>query len=105
MDRCPRRKRRNVAAFIAQQRRATYRCGHPQHVVRELFVAVWKHQHWPAQDMSFERWDSLATLAKRKESANGNFIAKEMAISFPGGVMAKRAGEILRLDAELPALK
>ena len=61
------------------------------HLIRELFIAVWKRQHWPQQAMSYERWDELASLA-----AAGSETSKCI---FPGGIVACRDGDQLALLA------
>ncbi len=34
----------------------------PRHLVREVFVEVWRKQGWPRQQMGFSEWDRLAEL-------------------------------------------
>jgi tRNA(Ile)-lysidine synthase len=61
-------------------------------VVRELLISVWKARSWPQQEMSFEKWDELASMALEANPAP----AKR---DFPGGVSGRRlaAGLILSL--------
>jgi tRNA(Ile)-lysidine synthase len=35
----------------------------PRHVVREMFVLLWKEQSWPLQQMGLDQWNQLADLA------------------------------------------
>lgn len=37
--------------------------GNDRYLVREVFVSIWQHQHWPQQRMSYAEWDALAELA------------------------------------------
>jgi len=61
-------------------------------LVRELFVAIWKHQGWPRQAMVYDKWDDLAQLAL--EQLNTGDRRRQM---FPGGVSAERLGPLLTL--------
>ena len=36
-----------------------------RHLVREMFVTIWREQGWPQQAMGFAEWDSLAALSPR----------------------------------------
>ena len=62
-----------------------------RHLVREMFVALWRHQQWPRQSMGFEQWDSLADLAQARDGA----IPPAMVL--PGAISAQRTGEQLVL--------
>ncbi len=57
----------------------------PRHLVRELFVAIWREQNWPLQSMGFEEWDRLAEMAAANPSKT--CPAKR---EFPGAVTAER---------------
>lgn len=35
----------------------------PRHLIRELMVLIWRQREWPLQDMGFDEWDRLASLA------------------------------------------
>ncbi len=61
----------------------------PRHLVRELFVALWKEQVWPQQRMAFSHWDALADLA-----LNGK---PGQSICLPDGVVARREDAVLKL--------
>jgi tRNA(Ile)-lysidine synthase len=72
--------------------RATIDCdllaGDDRHLIRELFVAIWRRQAWPQQSMGFPQWDRLAEMLL----ASG---AQKQ--TFPGPIVAERAGAILSL--------
>jgi tRNA(Ile)-lysidine synthase len=34
----------------------------PRHLVREVFVEIWRQQEWPRQQMGYADWDRLAEL-------------------------------------------
>ncbi len=62
--------------------------GRPRHLVRELFVALWRRQNWPQRDMGYREWDQLADLA---------LAATARKVTLPGGIEAERLGEELSL--------
>jgi tRNA(Ile)-lysidine synthase len=72
--------------------RATIDCdclrGEDRHLIRELFVAIWRRQDWPQQSMGFPQWDRLAEMvvanAPRKQT-------------FPGTIAAERSAAVLAL--------
>jgi tRNA(Ile)-lysidine synthase len=68
----------------------------PPYVVREVLMAVWRHQGWPLQSMGFNEWDLLAYMVLADPSAG-----PPRAHTFPGGILAEVAGDVLRLS-ELP---
>jgi tRNA(Ile)-lysidine synthase len=49
----------------------------PRHLVREVFVELWKRKNWPRRAMGFDDWDRLGRLAKAGGSAtlSGNIEA------------------------------
>jgi tRNA(Ile)-lysidine synthase len=49
----------------------------PRHIVREMFVELWRRQHWPRGQMTFERWDELAEAWLSGHTPQG---------MFPGGL-------------------
>ncbi len=68
--------------------------GQHRHLVRELFVALWRRAGWPQQAMTFAHWERLAELAQQhhtdsKMAAGG--------ATFPDDVQARRA----KLEIEL----
>lgn len=52
----------------------------PRHLVREVFVRLWRRQDWPRQRMGFRHWDRLAEI-----------VAEGGADDFPHGVHASRS--------------
>jgi tRNA(Ile)-lysidine synthase len=59
------------------------------YILRTLLQHIWREQQWPLADMSLEKWQQLADLAR----ASG----KPPAQNFPGGIRAERNGKALRL--------
>jgi tRNA(Ile)-lysidine synthase len=59
----------------------------PRHLLREVFVTLWKRSNWPRQKMGFTEWDRLANLDQGSRS-----------YQLPGGIGVNFAGEVLRLD-------
>jgi len=60
--------------------------GHPQHLVRETFLALWQRQAWPLASMGYEQWGQLAELALRsdtRETPRERFM-------LPGAISAER---------------
>lgn len=53
----------------------------PHYLVRELFVRVWRLQHWPRQDMSEAKWGELGDLVQHDSQARH--------LTLPGGVQVK----------------
>jgi tRNA(Ile)-lysidine synthase len=66
-----------------------------RHLIRELFIALWRRQNWPLQDMGFAEWNALADMAT---SVTGRPITTAAKGMFPGGVVVERhAGNSLSL--------
>jgi tRNA(Ile)-lysidine synthase len=61
-----------------------------RHLVRELFVAIWRHQNWPLQDMGFADWNALAEMALSNGDDQGSTTAKG---TFPGGILVERRAD------------
>lgn len=59
------------------------------YLVRELFIALWREQHWPEQSMGYAQWSQLAELAQQPGAA---------ARVFPGEIRAERRGDELKLE-------
>jgi tRNA(Ile)-lysidine synthase len=61
-----------------------------RHLLREMFVAMWREHNWPQQAMGFAEWDALAgmTLDPDPIPAPRNL---------PGNIRAKKTGEQLTL--------
>jgi tRNA(Ile)-lysidine synthase len=60
--------------------------GQPRHLVREVFVELWKRKSWPRQAIGFDDWDRLARLVKEGGTA-----------TLPGGIEATRRGSLIVL--------
>jgi tRNA(Ile)-lysidine synthase len=58
----------------------------PRHLVREVFVGLWKRQNWPRGAMGFDEWDRLAQLAKVGGTT-----------TLPGNIEAERRGSLIVL--------
>lgn len=67
----------------------------PKLVARAALIQAWREQNWPLQDMGFEKWDQL--LAFATAVTEGGATAQPPRQMYPGGVLAERAGSILRL--------
>ena len=61
------------------------------YLVRQALIGIWSQMQWPQQAMGHAHWEKLAEHIR---SANG---IKAM---FPGGVIAERTGDQLRLRRE-----
>lgn len=85
-------ERFEAAVKLPSADRATIDCDHlsgdDRHLIRELFVAIWRRQSWPQQSMGFPQWDRLAemVLASRPQKQ-----------TFPGPIMADRTAMMLSL--------
>ncbi len=58
-----------------------------RHLVREMFVVLWRRMGWPVQQMGFAEWDGLAGMAQnigdlRREVGDLGSTMKRL---FPGG--------------------
>ena len=42
-----------------------------RHLIRELFIALWRREQWPLQDMGFNEWEMLATIATGESARSG----------------------------------
>jgi tRNA(Ile)-lysidine synthase len=60
--------------------------GQPRHLVREVFVELWKRKDWPRQAIGFDDWDRLWRLVKEGGTA-----------TLPGNVEAARRGSLIVL--------
>jgi len=58
--------------------------GQPRHLVREVFVELWKRKNWPRQAIGFDDWDRLARLVKEGGTA-----------TLPGKIEATRRGSLI----------
>ncbi|MGO8746988.1 MAG: tRNA lysidine(34) synthetase TilS [Thermoguttaceae bacterium] len=71
--------------------------GQPPYIVRELFMAVWRHSDWPLQSMGFREWDLLARMALPCPALPAP--TKQM---LPGGILAETRSDGLRLNRVFP---
>jgi tRNA(Ile)-lysidine synthase len=58
----------------------------PRHLIREVFVELWKKKSWPRQGMGFDDWDRLARL-----------ISQGGAATLPDNIEATRRGSLIVL--------
>ncbi|HUG18753.1 MAG TPA: tRNA lysidine(34) synthetase TilS [Planctomycetaceae bacterium] len=58
----------------------------PRHLLREVFVALWKRSNWPRQKMGFSEWDRLANLGDGP-----------LSYQLPGGIAVSIRGDVLRM--------
>lgn len=58
------------------------------HALRTLLLTIWRQQRWPLADMSLEKWQQLAALARADSPAPQ---------IFPGGIRAEKQDDYLRL--------
>jgi len=58
-----------------------------RHLIREMFIALWRRQSWPLQDMGFAEWHALADMALSIGGGPASGTAKGM---FPGGILVER---------------
>jgi tRNA(Ile)-lysidine synthase len=56
----------------------------PRHLVREIFVALWRRENWPRQHMGFAEWDRLYQLTRGG-----------VKIVLPGNLEATRRGTLI----------
>lgn len=61
--------------------------GQPPHLVREVFVSLWRRKNWPRQRMSFDDWERLSHLVKERGAP----------IVLPGAIEAMRRGTLVVL--------
>jgi tRNA(Ile)-lysidine synthase len=61
--------------------------GEPRHLVREMFVELWKARGWPRQPMSARHWDGLAAVA----------LGEAVALSLPGAGEARRSRGVVTI--------
>jgi tRNA(Ile)-lysidine synthase len=58
--------------------------GIAQHLLREMFVALWQRMGWPLQSMGFAEWNWLASMAQESECHGKR--------SLPGNITVQRRG-------------
>ena len=64
-----------------------------RHLLREMFVAIWREHGWPRQAMGFAEWDALAEMLLDPRSPPR---------TLPGGIVAQHSGAA---DADAPVMK
>ncbi len=74
--------RLNIAPLAAANR----------HLVREMFVALWRHMGWPVQAMGFGEWDALAEMAMPAGASQSS-----PSRTFPGNIRRSARSDVLIL--------
>jgi tRNA(Ile)-lysidine synthase len=74
-----------------------------RHLVREMFVVLWRRMGWPVQQMGFAEWDGLAGMAQSvgdspREAGDRESVTKRL---FPGRVVVERSGDEIMLRREV----
>jgi tRNA(Ile)-lysidine synthase len=89
------------AAIAIGPQRAEIDCqalrGADRHVVREMFLALWRRQQWPLQDMGFVEWQQLADMALAGADSDAARSGERGKRDFPGAIGVERVGERLIL--------
>ncbi len=67
---------------------------HPEYLVRELLISVWRDRNWPMQAMGFAQWDQLAEMISDGLESDPPMLSKR---TFPGGVSAEVVEDRLQL--------
>lgn len=67
----------------------------PRHLLREMFVTLFKEQGWPLREMTFEKWDALADMVFAPPPE------KSLSVEFPGPIRAEKKGWKLTLSSPL----
>jgi tRNA(Ile)-lysidine synthase len=67
-------------------------CGVDRHLIREMFIALWRRMNWPLQNMGFAEWDELAEMAPAPKSDVQVTSSKRV---LPGNVLVERRNELL----------
>jgi tRNA(Ile)-lysidine synthase len=85
---------RAVSPSVGSPEQITIDCraltGEPRHLIRELFVALWRKRNWPQQSVGFAEWDALAGLAL-------DAAKSPPPLNLPGNIRAQKTGEQLSL--------
>ncbi|MBL8891875.1 MAG: tRNA lysidine(34) synthetase TilS [Planctomycetaceae bacterium] len=71
----------------------------PENVVRSLLIYWWERANLPLQEMDFDHWCRLTRIAFRTSEANSP-DRWPSEFHFPGHVVAKRSGGILRISVD-----
>ena len=70
--------------------------GQSLHLVREMFVRLWRDQGWPRMDMAEGKWSQLAELAQTRDTDPAAF-------TLPGEIQVRRCDETIVLERLSPA--
>lgn len=63
-----------------------------RHLVREMFVALWRRVGWPMQNMGYAQWDTLAAMAMTEPPV--------APVTLPGNLFACRDEDKLRITPQ-----
>ncbi len=66
-----------------------------RHLVREMFIALWRQAGWPQQDMGFSEWDLLAEMAIPNSIGSAAISHRRV---FSSNILVERTGEQLLLS-------
>lgn len=66
-----------------------------RHLIREMFIALWRRMNWPLQAMGFDEWNVLADLAVGAKP-DGNVASTKRIL--PGNIIVQRHNETLSLQ-------
>jgi tRNA(Ile)-lysidine synthase len=58
-----------------------------RHLVRELFITLWRRNGWPLQAMGFDEWNTLATMAEAQVISSSKIPCR---VTLPGGLVVQR---------------
>lgn len=74
--------------------------GQEPHLVRELFLSIWRRQGWPQKSMGQFQWNALAELAVGEASRSAASGEPSQAVfMLPGAIRAERCGDQMTLTA------
>jgi tRNA(Ile)-lysidine synthase len=72
-----------------------------RHLVREMFVTLWRQRGWPLQVMGFEHWNSLAELAQRRDASQ----TVSSSLTLPSNAVANVVDDQMLIIKLPPALQ
>jgi tRNA(Ile)-lysidine synthase len=76
----------------------TFLQAQPDYLVRELLIALWRTQRWPARAMDASKWHAICQLVRAPANASSR-------VSLPGSVTARVEGDHLELAGPPQGLK
>ncbi len=85
---------RDGAAIAIDCRRLS---GEPPHLVRELFLSLWRDEAWPLQAMGYDQWDQLAAMAALARAEEQPTSPAPTKRTFPGQIEVKIENGQLKL--------